>query len=108
MNAVLRLGNNVLNLIDSHVAGITCFETTAGSKSHIVDCEYDRTEKRQIVFIERTIDKYVFIKARRDSIDRCCWHVEEVVSYRYRSEPISAWTSVLGPWNYSSGPARQR
>ena len=62
MNAVFRLGNNVLNLIDPHVAGITCFETTAGSKSHIVDCEYDRTEKRQIVFIERTIDKYVLSK----------------------------------------------
>lgn len=55
----------------------------ATSKAHVVDREDDCVEKGQILIVERTIDKYVFIKARRNSLNRCFRHVGGFVSDRY-------------------------
>ena len=62
VNTVFAFGDNVLDLVDPNITGVTRFQSTPRSKPHVVHCEDDCAKKAEMFSVKRTIDEYVLIK----------------------------------------------
>jgi hypothetical protein len=67
MDAVLTLRNDVHDLTEPILPGITRFKGTSRAKANIMNCKHHCIEQRGVPIIERTVDKHVALEIGRSS-----------------------------------------